>query len=290
MKSLMINPFGLGASSTERKLRRFSAEIIFGICLLFFSIAKGDMMQVDFLNIGKADAILIRTLNAAVMIDAGKEKDAECILQFMRNEQISHLDLLIVTHYDKDHVGGADHIINEVRTDRVLLPNYESESKQYRQFFQAMEEKKLTPEYLTSNISFKLDDMQISIDVANEEDYGEEEENDFSLITEIQYGEIRFYFAGDAENPRLKELLQEGIHPSQVLKVPHHGRIEKKTEEFLEAVHPEISIITSSDEEQEEAAVLKILENIGSKVFLTRQGTVTCVTDGKAVSVRQETH
>ena len=62
-------------------------------------------------SIGKADATLIYTAESAVLIDAGEDEDAAEILRFMQRKGIDKLDAFIITHYDKDHVGGADGIL-----------------------------------------------------------------------------------------------------------------------------------------------------------------------------------
>ena len=69
--------------------------------------------------------------------------------------------------------------------------------------------------------------------MANEDDYGEDEENDFSLVVRLTHGDVRFLFAGDAENARLAELLDEGDLASDVLKVPHHGRYARPERRLL---------------------------------------------------------
>ena len=65
-------------------------------------------MTVDFLDVGKADAILVTTENSAVLIDTATNKMGDEVLDHIRARGIEKLDLLIITHYDKDHVGGAD--------------------------------------------------------------------------------------------------------------------------------------------------------------------------------------
>ena len=133
---------------------------------------------------------------------------------------------------------------------------------------------------------FELDGVSYEVDVANQSYYGEDEENDFSLVISVQYGETSILFAGDAENPRLSELLAEGVGQHDVLKVPHHGRMEKLSSSFFAAVRPQYSIITSDEEDLEELGVVNALQKYGT-VYLTRYGEVRCVTDGKTISMYQ---
>ena len=68
-------------------------------------------LTVTFLDVGKADCILLEAEGCAAMIDAGNQGDAEEILALLSAKGISSLDFLLLTHLDKDHIGGADALI-----------------------------------------------------------------------------------------------------------------------------------------------------------------------------------
>jgi len=262
------------------------------LCFLFLFAAMipaayAEHMEVLFWNAGKADACLIRTENSTVLIDAGKNKFGKQIVSYLQENGIDRIDAFFVTHFDKDHVGGADQILENISVDRVYEPAYQSDSKQYIQYKEALEGADVSAEILAQNTSFVLDGVSYEIDVANRSFYGEDEENDFSLVISVRYGEHRFLFAGDAENPRLSELLSEGIGRYDVLKVPHHGRAEKLSASFFDAVQPEYAIITSDEDDLEEAAVVNALQRYG-QVYLTRLGDVKCITDGHTIQMIQQ--
>ena len=153
---------------------------------------------------------------------------------------------------------------------------------------QAMGQVRAKTESLRENASFELDGVSYAIDVANASDYGPDEENDFSLVTSLSYGQVRFLFAGDAENARLGELLSEGGLSHDVLKVPHHGKAEKLSAAFFQAVSPRYAVITSDEKNLEDEAVPVFLRQFGAEVFLTREGTVTALTDGESIQFTQE--
>ena len=106
----------------------------------------------------------------------------------------------------------------------------------------------------------------------------------------LRFGEEGFLFAGDCEKERLSELLAEsGLNlRHQVLKVPHHGREEKNSDKYLLAVDPEAAVITCSEDDRPDKEILELLDQLGTEVYLTSEGTVTCVTDGSTLSFRQE--
>ena len=270
----------------RRHLFAFILAAVFSLAPVFCS-AQTKAMDTYFFNVGKADAILIICEDTFVMIDCGTNKAGKELAETMTQMGITRLDLLVITHFDKDHVGGADHIIEAVQVDRVMEPAYESQSKQTLQYREALEEAGIQPETLHENVSFKLGGALYEIDVANRDWYGENEENDFSLVIRVEYGRTSFLFAGDAENPRLIELLEEGVKEADVLKVPHHGRYEAQSARFFEAVSPEYAVITSDAEEPEEPIIVSLLETGGVKVLLTRYGTVHMHSNGETVAVEQ---
>ena len=75
---------------------------------------------------------------------------------------------------------------------------------------------------------------------------------------------------------------------SDVLKVPHHGRKEKNSREFLSAVRPGTAVITSSKEKPADEEICGILEELGTDVYFTENGTVTVCWDGEKFEVLQE--
>ena len=111
--------------------------------------------------------------------------------------------------------------------------------------------------------------------------------NDYSVFTEITYGDHRFLFTGDGEKKRLQEYLDGRPDPCDFLKVPHHGRAEKNSEAFFEAVAPRYAVITCSEEEPPEDEVLALLKAAGAETYLTSGGTVTAVSDGRTLTVSQ---
>ena len=73
-----------------------------------------DELDIVIFKIGKADSILLRVGDQTALIDAGEEDDGEEIIAYMQENDIDTIDYMILTHFDKNHIGGADKILNEV--------------------------------------------------------------------------------------------------------------------------------------------------------------------------------
>ena len=244
-------------------------------------------LEILFFDVGKADACLLRTAESAVLIDCATNKEGERLAAWLQENGVAKLDALFITHFDKDHVGGADKVLESVEVAAVYEPAYSADSKQLRQYREALSASGTKVRTLHKNAALSLDGVDYIIDVANEVWYGEDEENDFSLVISVRHGKNRFLFAGDAERPRLQELLEEGNLAHELLKVPHHGRGEKNSALFFAAVAPRYAVITSSAEEPEEGEVVTALEGLGAEIFLTREGMVRCISDGENIEITQ---
>lgn len=96
-------------------------------------------LTITALPVGKADALILKTDDWAAMIDTGEERDGSYIRETLEAAGIDHLNLLLVTHFDKDHVGSAAELLGTVGADQVLMPDYEGTRPEYAAFLSALE-------------------------------------------------------------------------------------------------------------------------------------------------------
>ncbi|WP_077210677.1 ComEC/Rec2 family competence protein [Bacillus dakarensis] len=244
-----------------------------------------DNLDIVIFKIGKADSILLSMGDQTVLIDTGEDEDGEEIIDYMEKNKITMIDYLILTHFDKDHVGGVDTILNEVEVLNVISPNYESDSKDYKKYMVALEDHDIAPLKLTNVFIFKVGTAQFTIDPPRKDTYSGD--NDYSLVISVEHGKNRFLFAGDAEEKRLTELIESGNLEHTLLKVPHHGRYNDKSTEFFTLIHPKYAVITSSDKNPEEKEVIDVLKQLGTEVYVTRNGDILIFSDGESLRINQ---
>ncbi len=247
-------------------------------------------VKVTFFDVGKGDAILVETSGHSMLIDSGYDDTSGILLSYMEEQSISGLDYLVLTHFDKDHVGGADRMIENVQVKEVLQPDYQSDSEQYQEYVEAAKVGKISPVLVTETMKLSFDGVDFLIIPPAQKNY--EEENDFSLVVSMVCGEKSFLFAGDCEKERLDELIGQDKFalPHDVLKTPHHGRKEKNSEEFLQAVRPSIAVITNSEEKIGDGKVCQILGEMKTEVYFTGNGPVTCLCDGEELQIIQKNY
>jgi len=251
------------------------------------SAAKATL-DVHFFDAGKADAILLTTVDSAVLIDAGEKGFGKTILAYLEQQGVEKLDYLIVTHFDKDHVGGAAKVINNIAVDTVLQSNSPKDSDEYEKYVKALTNAGIEPVTVRETLTFILDGAAYTVDPPAQETYADDPSNNSSLIVSVVNGADRFLFTGDAQTARLAEFLDGGVSEVDVLKLPHHGQDEPLLDALLDATRPAYAVITSSDEEPESDATVAALERAGATVLLTRKSAVTLRSGGNGVQVLEE--
>ena len=272
-------------------------------------------MEIRIFGIGRADAILITTENHAVMIDAGERQYGPYITQYLLEQNIDRLDYLIITHFDRDHVGGAYVVISEIDVVNVIVPNYSRESNHFRRFETSMEEAQIEPLVLTETMRFALDFAEFIVDPSGleyfhftrdqdgyQDDAATDETeqptgDDYSIIVSVSHGDNNFLFTGDAVADRLQELLENYEIISigyDFLKVPRHGRHNRQSVEFINTIKPRYAVITGfhpyfiSDyypERPTDERVINALEYVGAEIFFAMSIGVLAVSDGTNLTI-----
>lgn len=246
---------------------------------------ESNKLVVTFLDVSKGDCILIQDSNQTIMIDTGYEENGEDIVQWLKDRNIEALSYLILTHPDKDHIGGADHVISNIKVGKVIQTDCVVESDDYQEYQQAAKEEGVLVETLKETKEINLLEAKLTIYPPISTDF--QGQNDYSLVAKLIYKNTSFLFTGDAMEARIDELLtQIPDLKSTVLKVPHHGTLMDNSEEFFEAVSPSVCIITS-DKKKMYQDVKKILEDLKASIYVTKNGDIEVISDGEHIKMKQ---
>ena len=250
-------------------MRRLIALLL----MLFALLAMGcdtarsePALTVTALSIGKADSILLTDGAHSVLIDAGEEDDGDKVLDALAEAGVRRLDLIIFTHFDKDHIGGAPELLAGIRADRVVMPAYEPDGKRYRALLEALDGAGLAAERLTADTSLAVGDM--AIDIWTPKAPYEESDNDQSLVVRVRCGGMCALLMGDAEEARTRELLDGGYDLAC---------------DLLDAAAPRCAIITDSTKNPAEDELLSLLAARGIETLRTADGTVRVTLSGGGV-------
>ena len=265
------------------------------LCLTFLFAGCGEkeedtLLTMTFLNTGKSDCIVIEAGEGIVVNDAADADDSEAICAFLDAGGTKRIEYLILSHFDKDHIGSAADLIRRYEVGCVLMPDYEEDSEPYLSLIDALEETDTVGRRLTAAWSFSLEGVDFYVDAPREQTY--ENDNNYSLITCVMNRQNRFLLMGDAKKIRTEEFLESSLAKNRydLIKMPHHGNYTKNLETLFATARPEYAVLTADPERRRvEEETLALLDMYQCKVFYTDEGTVTAVSNGISVEVSRET-
>ena len=248
-----------------------------------------DVIQVTVIDVGKGDCILVQAGASAALIDAGYDDTADNVVRHLRKQGVEQLEFLLITHYDKDHIGGIRAIGEAFPIGTVYLPGYEGGDKQYRSAMSAVGRLAVPAKPVTQELALILGGARFTIlpsrlkyDPHAAGDEGND--NDLSLVATLVSDEDSYLFAGDIEEAGTDAFLARGLGAFDVLKVPHHGEKASNMDELLAAVRPKVAIVTDASDDPAHKKTLKQLKRAGADVYCTSDcGTVAVISAGTRI-------
>ncbi len=249
-------------------------------------------------DVGQGDAFLITYQQTQILIDGGPDDSVlECLSRHMPFWDRS-IDLVVLSHPQADHMTGLISVLSRYTIEEFVGTGLKNETAEYYAFqevLQSASSDMLVPRHgdvirigsLTFTVLWPRERMSSSGDGADLQatEGIQDDLNETSVVLQLQYGEFDAIFTGDigfnAENQLLSSDYLEDI---DVLKVAHHGSKNSSSDEFLQAVKPEISIISvgrNNSHGHPTKEVLGRLEAVGARILRTDlRGDVEVVSDG----------
>lgn len=232
-----------------------------------------------------ADAFLILEGKHAILIDTGVTQDTETLLAMLEQYEVNHLDALILTHYDKDHIGGAAGVLKALTVEKCYMTCGSEDSAEYRAFMDALVENGAEQILPTTTLTVQNQDSSYTIYPPLSYTYEKNNDNNRSLIVTFSYEGKHLLFAGDAQGLRMNEYLKQQYDGSSFdfVKIPHHGRNKKPVELLLKKGIPSLALITSSEEEPADEDLVEQLNQAGITVAYPKDGNVIVQVDQEGI-------
>lgn len=242
--------------------------------------------QVLCFPMGKADSFLLRTAHSAVLIDSGAHDRQKLLSRYLLAQHVQRLDYFISTHFDEDHIGGTEQILKAIQVEDIIQSPYHKKTKSWKEYDRLIRKKHFRPDEPRRLEELVLDGVFYTIRPPEREHYDRDEDNNRSLIVEVQHGDNSFLFTGDAQNRRLAEYLTHAPGPYTWLKVPYHGKYQTILPAFFQQIQPKVAVITSSPKREESPKTVSLLQAQGCEVVFTRDGLVVFESDGQKLTKR----
>ena len=195
-------------------------------------------------DVGQGSATLLRTGEGDVLIDAGCENRQDELCRKLRALGVERLALLILTHPDEDHIGGADVILENFEIDAVWTNGAVAENDSYERFLQAIADAEIALKTVRAGDGITLGEMHLSVLSPQSELSGEENED--SLVLLLRCNSFGALLMGDVGETSERTIIEAyGSHLDvDVLIVGHHGANSSTGTALLEAASPEYAVIS----------------------------------------------
>jgi len=243
----------------------------------------GGTFSLDILDTGKSDCIIVCMDGVTVVNDAADEDDFDSICAALERRGVQRIDYLILSHYDKDHIGSAAALVRAYPVGQILGPDYEENSMYLTLLKRAAEERNTPFRRLTENYTVETENGSFTLDPPDI-DYGDDNNN--SLVTTVTWRETSFLLLGDAKKNRLNEFLDAALDSYELIKLPHHGDSNKPLLKLIAQTTPRYAAATVSPAEEIEDKLLAALA-AGTEVFRTDGGTVSVEWTGADFTIIQ---
>ncbi|MDG1483077.1 MAG: helix-hairpin-helix domain-containing protein [Myxococcota bacterium] len=266
--------------------------------LLLGGLSLAGTLQVDVLDVGQGDSILIQTPSGkSILIDAGT--GGTDVAPLLRARGVEQLSMMIATHPHADHIGGLDEVLMEIPVRSYFDSGLTHTTASYTNLMTIVESKADAEEtrYFTAEAGFQTElEDGLTLEFLGPPlpslSGTRSDLNSNSVITRLTHGSQCFLFTGDAEEPTEALLLQRGIEPCNVLKVAHHGSAHSTTDRWLAAIQPEIALISVGEGNRYKHPAPDTVARLtaaGADIYRTDlHGTIHLESDGETVTITTE--
>ena len=256
----------------------FACVVTISLCAALFASWlpwEKDGSRVTVLDVGQGQSILLQSEGKTFLVDCGGDYDdtaADIAAETLLSRGISHIDGLILTHYDADHAGGAPLFLSRIGVDCLILPTFPDEAG-IRDAIVNTREDKVTE--ATAPLSLSYGGVKLTVIPPQ----SAETDNESSLCVLFQTENCGILITGDLDAKGEKALLNRyALADIDLLVVGHHGSKNATTEELLVAVKPETAIISVGENNHYGHPAEETLERLlhaGCCIYRTdRDGTI----------------
>lgn len=207
--------------------------------------------QITFLDVGQGDASLLQSGGQALLLDGGstsqKKVGTYVILPYLKQQGISCLEAVVLTHTDQDHINGVMEVLEEgkkgwLTVKHLLYPCWMEETEQGRELQKLAKEAGASCQGIRAGDQLELGNAEAAVIYPGDEETVTEP-NAGSLVLCWEWAGVRTLFTGDLPEEKERELLQK-LPACEILQVGHHGSATSTCQEFLDRVQPSLAVIS----------------------------------------------
>lgn len=207
--------------------------------------------KITFLDVGQGDASLLQSGGQTLLLDGGstsqKNVGTYVILPYIKQQGISCLEAVVLTHTDQDHINGVTEVLEEgkkgwLTVKNLMYPYWMEGTEQGKQLKKLAEEAGSSCRKIRAGDRLTIGKAEAVVLYPKEQEKIAEP-NAGSLVLFWKWEGVRAMFTGDLPEEKERELLQN-LPACEILQVGHHGSATSTCREFLEQVQPSLAVIS----------------------------------------------
>ena len=273
--------------------------LILPLAIVIVTLRFRSPVEFSALDVGQGDGLFLRSPKGTIcLIDAGSTSEKNIgeyrILPYLKYEGVTVLDYVILTHLDEDHMSGVRELLElqdtfkGIKIRQILFPEIANPDEKYLEIWNLAKEKNVTVGTIGAGDKIKEENFEISC-IYPIKGRRTEDKNNSSTVLQVSYQDFSMLLSGDLGFDGEEELLQMGaLRDVDVWKVSHHGSKYSGSENFLQSINPQLSLISvgrnSYGHPNEE--LLERIHAVGSMAETTLEhGALMIESDGKTFSL-----
>jgi competence protein ComEC len=172
-----------------------SVSVIFGVIKNY---PKSGETKVSFLDVGQGDSALFETENGyRLLVDAGPDKKVLRKLGEVLPFWSRSIDVILLSHYDSDHIGGLPEILRRYKVGLVISAPTGKTNSLTEEINQIIKDKNISQFTARGGEYIDWGAMKIQILFPDRDTKGWDE-NVASVIARVTTGNSSFILTGDA--------------------------------------------------------------------------------------------
>jgi competence protein ComEC len=245
-------------------------------------------LRVTFLDVGQGDAVLLELADGAVLVDQGPPEAH--VADQIRGLGIRRLTALVLTHPQRDHVGGAAEVLREIPVGLALDPGIPAASPEQSAAESVAARADVRIDLARAGESFRIGALTLRVLWPDDPGLPGEDPNRHAIVILASYGSFDALLTADAESDVTLPLRPSAV---ELLKVAHHGSGDAGLSSLLELVRPRVAVISvgrGNDYGHPHPSTIATLRRFpGLAVYRTDlDGRVIVESDGREFAVTSE--
>lgn len=210
------------------------------------ALLAGQNFTILFVNVGKADAAILRIKDVTVLIDTGSAESAPQLIAALNALGVARIDAVFITHSHSDHLGGLAALSANYQIPMVYSPFYsEADKNGIGKIVKRAEKLRLPHKELLAGDVVPIT-SDVSFTVLGPLSLNEADDNDNSLVLQFTHGAKTFLFTGDMQFAEEQAIIDSGAAlKSDMLKVGNHGNPDATGDNFGALVSPAFAVIST---------------------------------------------